>query len=142
MPEVAVERRGAPRYPMVLAAEVVELPRGARLSARTSDISISGCYLDTLDPVQMGARIRVRFTHHDEQFEAIAIVVYVSPNLGMGVRFSEVAPEQQTKLERWLNNPDVRILSRFFRKPSLPPYNCRKIARSSTGGYPCRFVGP
>ena len=39
MPDVTVERRNAPRYPLALAAEVVELPRGARLSARTSDAS-------------------------------------------------------------------------------------------------------
>ena len=39
MPDVTVERRNAPRDPLVLAAEVVELPRGARLGARTSDVN-------------------------------------------------------------------------------------------------------
>src|ERR1700741_368607 len=45
MRDVTVERRGAPRYPMVLAAEVIELPRGARLSAHTADIGRMGCYI-------------------------------------------------------------------------------------------------
>ncbi|HXY00921.1 MAG TPA: PilZ domain-containing protein [Candidatus Limnocylindrales bacterium] len=106
MPEVTVERRGAPRYPMVLAADVVELPRGARLSARTSDISRTGCYVDTLNPVPQGSKVRLRITHHDEVFEAIGRVVYVSYGLGMGVAFENVTPEEQAKLDRWIEDPD------------------------------------
>ena len=105
MPEVTVERRNAPRYAMVLAAEVVELPRGARLSARTSDISRTGCYVDTLNPVPQGSRVRIRFTHHGEVFEGVGSVVYVSRGLGMGVRFTEVPPEQQARLHQWLEEP-------------------------------------
>lgn len=102
MPDVTVERRSAPRYPMVLAAEVVELPRGAKLSARTSDISRTGCYIDTLNPLPQGSQARIRLTHNDELFEALGRVMYVSPGLGMGVAFSEVAEEQQVRLDRWL----------------------------------------
>lgn len=105
MPDVTVERRSAPRYPLVLAAEVVELPRGAKLSARTSDISRSGCYFDTLNPIPQGSQIRLRITHHNEVFEAIGKVVYVSYGLGMGVAFTEVSPEQQARLDHWLTNP-------------------------------------
>lgn len=106
MPDVTVERRSAPRCQLVLAAEVVELPRGAKLSARTADISRTGCYIDTLNPVPQGSRIRLRITHHDEIFEAIGSVVYVSQGLGMGVVFVEVAAEQQVRLDRWLAEKD------------------------------------
>jgi Ribonuclease G/E len=106
MPDVTVERRSAPRYQLVLAAEVVELPRGAKLSARTADISRTGCYIDTLNPVPQGSRIRLRITHHDEIFEAIGSVVYVSQGLGMGVVFVEVAAEQRARLDRWLAEKD------------------------------------
>ena len=106
MPEVTVERRSAPRSQLVLAADVVELPRGARLSARTADISRTGCYIDTLNPLPQGSRVRLRMTHHDEIFEAIGRIVYVSPNLGMGVMFVEVSAEQQGRLDRWLAEKD------------------------------------
>ena len=102
MPDVSVERRAAPRYAMVLAAEVVELPRGARLSARTADISRTGCYIDTLNPIPVGSEVRVRITHHEQLFEAQGRVVYVSAGLGMGVAFVTIAPEQLTLLDRWL----------------------------------------
>jgi Ribonuclease G/E len=106
MPDATVERRSAPRYPLVLAAEVVELPRGARLKARTSDISSKGCYVDTLNPIPQGTQIRLRLTHNDEIFEAMGRVVYVSPGLGMGIIFETVTPDQQSRLDRWLTDPN------------------------------------
>jgi PilZ domain len=98
MPEATVQRRSAPRYPLVLTAEVVELPRGARLNARTSDISRNGCYVDTLNPISQGSQVRLG-PHHDEIFEALARVVYVSPGLGTGIIFETVASDQQSRLD-------------------------------------------
>jgi PilZ domain len=91
---------------MVLAVEVIELPRGARLTARTSDISRTGCYIDTLNPIHQGTRVRVRLAHHDQVFETLGSVVYSSPLLGMGITFSEVALEESRKLEAWLSETD------------------------------------
>jgi hypothetical protein len=113
MPDVTVERRNAPRYPQVLAAEVVELPRGARLSARTSDVRRTGCYIDTLNPVPHGSQVRVRITHENEIFEAAGRIVYVSSGLGVGVAFTEVTPERQHRLDRWVE-AERREFSRDF----------------------------
>lgn len=109
MPDVARERRTAPRCPMVLAADVVDLSLGARLTAQTSDISRTGCYIDTLNPIPQGSRVRLRITHHSEIFEAVAEVVYVSYGLGMGVILTEVAPGQREKLERWLEDRNQEL---------------------------------
>jgi hypothetical protein len=104
MPDVTVERRSAPRVQKVLAAEVVELPRGAKLQARTSDLSRTGCYIDTLNPIPQGSTVRLRMTHHEEVFEALGKVVYVSYGLGMGICFTEVPGPELAKLERWLES--------------------------------------
>lgn len=104
MPDGTAEKRGGPRSLLVLAVEVIELPRGAKLGGRTSDICRSGCYIDTLNPVPKGSQVRLRITHHDEVFESLASVVYVSAGLGMGVTFETVAAEEQAKLDRWLNS--------------------------------------
>lgn len=109
MPDVTVERRSAPRYPMVLSADVVELPRGARLSARTSDISLSGCYIDTLNPIPVGSEIRLRLVHHDELFEAVGRVVYVSYGLRMGVSFTRMDEQQKARLQRWMENREAEF---------------------------------
>ena len=102
MSNASAERRLGARRAMVLATEVVELPRGAKLTARTADISRTGCYIDTLNPIGCGSQVRVRVTHNDETFEALGQVVYVSPGLGMGVSFAEITPEQIARLESWL----------------------------------------
>lgn len=106
MPDVAVERRALPRYSMVLAVQVSELPRGARLTARTADISRTGCYIDTLNPSPIGTKVRLRITHHEEVFVATGAVVYTSTNLGMGIYFTEIATEELAKLDRWLADPE------------------------------------
>jgi PilZ domain len=102
MPEVTVERRSAPRHAMVLAAEVIELPRGAKLSTCTAEISRNGCYIDTLNPIPPSSRVLVRITHHDETFEPEAQVVYVSYGLGMGMAFITCEGDQMARLDRRL----------------------------------------
>ncbi len=101
MPD-GTERRGAPRYPLIFAAEVTEVSSGAKLSARTADVSRTGCYIDTLNPTPPGTEILVRLTHETETFEASGRIVYSSPGMGMGVAFVNVAPEQQARLDRWI----------------------------------------
>jgi len=45
----------------------------------------------------------VRLTHAGEELELPARIVYVSPGLGMGVRFDEdFSPAQVACLDRWL----------------------------------------
>jgi hypothetical protein len=106
MPEVTVERRSAPRHAMVLAAEVLELPRGTKLIARTADISRTGCYVDTMNPIPPGSEVQLRLTHGAETFVARGRVVYVSYGLGMGIVFLSVEDEQLARLDRWFSEPD------------------------------------
>jgi hypothetical protein len=109
MPDVTVERRSAPRHAMVLAAEVLELPRGTKLNARTADISRTGCYIDTLNPISQGSEVRVRLTHGEETFVALARVVYVSYGLGMGIAYVKVEEEQLARLDRWFSGPGLEF---------------------------------
>ena len=97
------DRRDSQRLPLILAVEVTEIDSGTRLSARTSDVSRTGCYVDTLNPTPTGTVVRVKFNHNGEQLDLLARIVYVSPRLGMGVRFDEsITPEQLAILDRWL----------------------------------------
>ena len=105
MPDVTAERRSALRHAMILAAEVIELPRGTKLNARTADISRTGCYIDTLNPISQGTEVHLRITHRAEIFAAVARIVYVSPGLGMGLAFTSVEDHQLACLDRWLSEP-------------------------------------
>jgi hypothetical protein len=96
-------RRDA-RVAIIAAVEVIEIATGVRLSSRTSDISRSGCYIDTLNPTPVKTVVRVRLSHAGEELEIAGRIVYVSPGLGMGVRFDEnLSPAQIACLDRWLS---------------------------------------
>jgi hypothetical protein len=68
MPNMMSDRRIAPRYALILPAEVVELSHGLKLNTRTSDLSRTGCYLDTLQPFS-GSAIRIKLTQGSESIE-------------------------------------------------------------------------
>jgi hypothetical protein len=96
------EHRLATRRPFLTEAEVMEPPAGTWLKTRLSDLSLSGCYVDTLHPLPAGARIRLRVVRNKIILEALATVIYSEPRLGMGVSFTQLSPEQKSILENWL----------------------------------------
>jgi hypothetical protein len=97
------ERRQAPRYPFIAEAEVTEISSDTKFIAKTSDLSIGGCFLDMLNPSPQGTDIRVRISHNDTTFTALGRVIFVLPNMGMGVAFSSVENDQAAILQEWIS---------------------------------------
>jgi hypothetical protein len=103
MEKKGAERRQAPRFTLILAAEIFDEDGEELMSARSSDVSRVGCYIDTLNPATVGTNISVRLRQDDETFSAAARVMYVCPGLGMGIKFdSETPGGQMAILDRWL----------------------------------------
>ena len=96
------ERRRSPRFPFIASAEVLEENNGSQLSVRVSDISASGCYVDTINPLPGGAPVRVKIFNETQSFEASATVAYSVGHLGMGLSFSEVPQRSRDVLHQWL----------------------------------------
>jgi len=96
------DRRRAPRYRFIADAEITEIISATKLPARTSDLSIGGCFLDMLNPSPKGAQIRVKISHASATFHAIGSVAFVIPNMGMGVAFTNVEGNQVAILQKWL----------------------------------------
>jgi len=99
-----LDRRRAPRYRLIADAEVTEIISDTRLQARTSDLSIGGCFLDTLNPSPKGTEIQVRICHAGGAFTARGRVVFVVPYMGMGVAFTNVDGNQVRVLQEWLSD--------------------------------------
>lgn len=102
MPPQSNKTRAVRRCAFVASAEVSEVPSGARLSARTSELGLGGCYIDVLNPFPEGTHVHVRILRDQGVFEAKAKVVYCHPNSGMGLAFEEITPDQRSLLETWL----------------------------------------
>jgi hypothetical protein len=97
-----IRLRRTPRYPLIATAKVTELLTDTQLEARTSDLSIVGCYLEMMNPFPSGTEVRLQIVHKDTAFTALGTVVHSQANMGMGITFTAVEPDQQRVLEKWL----------------------------------------
>lgn len=96
------ERRRDPRYPLIAEARVTDIGSGTEFKVRISELSISGCYLDFLNPIPDGTDIVVKISRDNGVFETTAKVVYNHPGMGLGIRFVDTKPTQQIILSRWI----------------------------------------
>ena len=96
------ERRGADRHSFTASADVIELSSGARFSTRTTDLGPGGCFVDTMTPFPVGAKVRVTVKKAKSDFQTEGTVVYSQTGLGMGIAFAELNSEQRVALEEWL----------------------------------------
>ena len=96
------ERRGANRAPFIAPAALVDVRTGTRIQARTSDLSAQGCYIDTLNPLQVGSMVRLQIHRGDKVLDAIAHVSSRHAGSGMGLVFSELSAQQKSLLAAWL----------------------------------------
>jgi hypothetical protein len=96
------ERRLSPRFPFIASAEVLSEAVGTRTIARISDLSATGCYVDTINPLPHGTFVKVKIFTESRHFEAPATVVYAHTHLGMGLIFRDVPLGSRTILQNWL----------------------------------------
>ena len=84
------------------SAELLEVDTGTRMNAQVSELSLHGCYVDTLNPLPKGTSVYVKIFTDEYFFETPAIVVYCRPHLGMGLAFHDVKPHFVGVLQNWL----------------------------------------
>lgn len=100
---MANELRRATRYPLTAFAEIVDLSTGVRINAQTSDLSLVGCYVDTLNPLPPGAQVKITITHENKTLATVGAVVYCLANMGMGIEFLKLEQNHLDVLRQWLN---------------------------------------
>jgi hypothetical protein len=96
------DRRGF-RFSLSAAAEVA--PEGspsATVAVRVTEISLHGCYLETLSPFAELSPVFVKIFYENEYFESRGTVIYVKPAEGMGLEFRELKPHCRIVLQKWI----------------------------------------
>ena len=101
------ERRDSARHSFICPAELIEINGGVCIAARTADLSSNGCYIDTLNPLPAGTRVRIRFTKDDRRVEFQARVASSHTGFGMGLIFEQLTPEQKATLQSWIAGTSV-----------------------------------
>ena len=97
------EHRRHPRFPLTTLVEALEPDSNTQISGRSSDVSLSGCYVDTLSPFPTGTIIRIRLTRENVSFEANAKVVNSQIGMGMGISFTSAEKDQFRIYQKWIN---------------------------------------
>jgi hypothetical protein len=111
----ASERRCATRSPFIAPVEMVEMRTGSRIQARTSDLSAQGCYVDTLNPLPVGAAVRLQIHRTGLILDVLATVSSRHIGSGMGLVFGELTAVQRAVIENWLG--ELSLPRTVFEKP-------------------------
>jgi len=97
------QERRTLRFPFAADAEIApESSPSATISARVQELSLHGCYMDIPAPFDAKTPVLVKIFKSAEYFEARATVIYVKPNLGMGLAFREVKSHFRAVLQKWI----------------------------------------
>ncbi|HKX83134.1 MAG TPA: PilZ domain-containing protein [Pyrinomonadaceae bacterium] len=92
------ERRESERQPF-LDEIMLEFSSGKR-EARVSDISMGGCYVDSIAGVTEGEPVSFDMSTGDGTSLAFTgEVAYVFPGMGFGIKFTNITEEQRLFLE-------------------------------------------
>ena len=98
----AAERRTHPRHASSITTEVIEPRSRTRLTGRATDLSIGGCYVDTMSPFPVRTTVLIRLSSESRSFQGKARVVYENAGMGMGLAFVELVPEQSKSIQEWV----------------------------------------
>lgn len=105
-----MDRRTKPRLSVSLDAVW-----GDKNKARVTNLSVGGCYLDTVGEVQQGEVVGFRILLPDDDWLYLeGEVRHHTPGTGFGVQFVDLIEEQEEKL-KWLlkitdeAGPDAQI---------------------------------
>jgi hypothetical protein len=95
------EHRGL-RFAFSVSAEIA--PEGsvsAFFSARVTELSLRGCFIETSVSFELQRAVLPKIHHSEEDFEAEAAVLYVKPS-GLDLLFREIRPHCREILQKWV----------------------------------------
>jgi hypothetical protein len=100
-------RRTNPRFSFFADAEVT-LRDGTGVRAQLAELSSRGCYIDTLEPIPIRTKLRLRICDGMSTCELHGRVLYMHSGggfgiFGMGVLFEEMGDEQHSTISAWLS---------------------------------------
>jgi PilZ domain len=91
------ERR---RYPRIKARVPVELlcPGAAPMRTSTDEISLCGCYIETMFTMEVGTKVALVFSVNRENLRTKGVVVTKYPQVGNGIDFVELTEDDTRRL--------------------------------------------
>jgi PilZ domain-containing protein len=99
---VASERRRFPRHRVSLPIELREMDRRVHSMTHTGDVSVCGCYIESMMPSPVATKLTIQLWLDAEPIQIAGIVRTSDPGVGMGIEFVQMHPCEQQKLRNFL----------------------------------------
>jgi hypothetical protein len=97
------QRPRALRMRFVATIVITDVVSERRISSRTDDLSVHGCFVPTPTPFDPGMKVQVNIVYAGAKVMAFGRVVSARTN-GMGITFTGMEQRDQAILERWMND--------------------------------------
>lgn len=98
-----IERRKHPRFKINAPVEVHAEGSVAPLHCATSDLSVDGCYIESMYPFPAGTCLELKLEAGDTLLIS-ALVVTCDPQFGNGIQFLRMLPEDHATLGKFLDH--------------------------------------
>jgi len=96
------ERRKSPRFKVSVPVEIHSELSTAPLHCATSDLSLGGCYIESMYPFPAGTSLDLKL-ELGATLPISASVVTCDPQFGNGIEFVRMLPEDRAALVRFLD---------------------------------------
>jgi hypothetical protein len=93
------DKRSSRRVMNVIDVDCHTVDDVAPLAARISDLSATGAFLDSMNPLPPGTKLGLGFVAGPQEVRVAAEVVHCMPGFGMGVRFLDLSGEARAAIE-------------------------------------------
>lgn len=95
------DRRKYPRVKVSVPVEIRTDGAASPIRGATLDLSLGGCYFETIYPFPVGTELDLKL-QTDTALPIDAIVVTCDPQVGNGIKFTRMLPEDRKALEAFL----------------------------------------
>lgn len=93
------ERRRYPRVKIHIPIEL-NLFGAPPMRTATDEVSLCGCYVETLFTMEVGTKLDLTLSLKDTPVKCSAVVATKYPQVGNGIDFIDITPEDRLKLSR------------------------------------------
>ena len=97
--DIVASRRKHPRYPCTGGVELRQNEAGPPAWGNLSDISLTGCYVETMSTLPMGSMVIFHLRTHSLEIRGRAVVKTSHHAVGIGLAFLHLTAENQQTLE-------------------------------------------
>jgi hypothetical protein len=110
-PSSSDNRRNYHRHKIAFPLEFRDERVNTPMRVNATDISGSGCYVETVMPLAIDTLLRVDFWIDQERVSATATVRTRDPGVGMGIEFTGITEETKLRLQEYLDKENQSPLA-------------------------------